>query len=230
MRKYLLVLLGLSVFLSEVILRINEVAGFFLYSFLIAGCLISLSRAESLNNHAKLIIVFMILPIIRIAELFIVFEFFWRILIVYLILFFLVTFYTIRFKINPGWTKEKLWFLPLVILISIFLGYIGNVFFGFKGHTGLLLLIPLIAYSDEVLFRGLIQNYAKKSYGAVSSILFTALLYGIFSLGYGFPAVLFIFLVALITSLVYNYTRNIFLVITINMIIHLFLFLPKFSF
>ena len=230
MRKYLLVLLGLSVFLSEVILRINEIAGFFLYSFLIAGCLISLSRAESLNNHAKLIIVFMILPIIRIAELFIVFEFFWRVLIVYLLLFFLVTFYSIRFKINPGWTKEKLWLLPLVILVSIFLGYVGNVFFSFERYTELLLLIPLIAYSEEILFRGLIQNYAKKSYGAIASILFTALLYGIFSLGHGFPAVLFIFLVALITSLIYNSTKNIFLVITINMILHFFLFLPKFSF
>lgn len=229
MKKYLLVLLGLSVFLSEVILRVNEIAGFFLYSFLIAGCLISLSKAESLNNHAKLIIVFMILPIIRVAELFLVFEFFWRVLIVYLILFFLVTFYSIRFKINPGWTKEKLWLLPLVILVSIFLGYIGNVFFSFEKHPELLLLIPLIAYSEEVLFRGLIQNYTKKSYGARASVLFTALLYGIFSLGYGFPAVLFIFFIALITSLVYNSTKNIFLVIAMNMIVHLFLFLPKFS-
>jgi len=225
MRKYLLVLLSLSIFLSEIILRINEIAGFFIYSFLISGCLLSLSRAESLNNHAKLIIVFMILPIIRIAELFVVFEFFWKVLIIYLILFFLVSFYSIRFKINPGWTKKKLWLLPLVIVFSAILGYVGNVFFNFEGYPELLLLIPLIAYADEVLFRGLIQNYAKKSYGAVSSILFTALLYGIFSMSYGFPAVLFIFLMALTISLIYNFTRNIFLTIAMNMVFHVFLFL-----
>lgn len=225
MRKYLLVLLCLSIFLSEIILRINEIAGFFIYSFLISGCLLSLSRAESLNNHAKLIIVFMILPIIRIAELFVVFEFFWKVLIIYLILFFLVSFYSIRFKINPGWTKEKLWLLPLVIVFSAILGYVGNVFFNFEGYPELLLLIPLIAYADEVLFRGLIQNYAKKSYGAVSSILFTALLYGIFSMSYGFPAVLFIFFMALIMGLIYNFTRNIFLTIVMNMVFHVFLFL-----
>lgn len=229
MKKYLLVLLGLSVFLSEVILSINEVAGFLLYGFLISGCLIALSKTESLNNHAKLIIVFMILPIIRIAELFVVFEFFWKVLIVYLILFFLVSFYSMRFKINPGYIKEKLWLLPLVIVFSAFLGYIGNVFFSFEGYSKILLLIPLIAYSEEVLFRGLIQNYARKSYGAVASVLFTALLYGIFSLGYGFPAVLFIFLTALIICLVYNYTKNLFLTIAMNLILHFFLFvLPQF--
>jgi len=228
--KYLLILLSVSVLLSEIILRVNETAGFLLYSFLILGCLISLSKAKSLNNDAKLLIVFMILPIIRIAELFITFEFFWKIHIVYLILFFLVTFYSLKFKIDPGYTKGKLWLLPLIIVLSILLGFLGNLFLNFESHLELILLIPLIAYSEEVLFRGLIQNYAKKSYGAFASILFTAFLYVIFSLSWGFPAVLFIFALAVITSIVYNYSKNIFLVIVMNLIFHVFLFLPKISF
>ena len=230
MKKYLLVLLSLSMFLSEIILRINETAGFFLYGFLIAGCLISLAKAESLDNYGKLIIVFMILPIIRIAELFIVFEFFWRIFIVYYILLFLVSFYSIKFKINPGYTKEKLYLLPLVILLGVSLGFIGNLF-GFEKYAGLIFLIPLIAYSEEVLFRGLIQNFIEKSYGIFPSIFFTALLYGIFSLSFGFPAVLFLFFTAGIISFIYYFTKNIFLTIAINLILHLFLFvLPKFLF
>ena len=227
MKKYLLILLSLSVFLSEIILRINETAGFFLYSFLIAGCLISLAKAESLDNYGKLIVVIMILPIIRIVELFIVFEFFWKTFMVYFILLFLVSFYSIKFKINPGYTKKKLFLLPLVIVLGVSLGFLGNLL-GFEKYFGLIFLIPLIAYSEEVLFRGLIQNFIEKSYGVGISIVFTALLYGIFSLSFGFP-VLVIFFISLIISFVYSFTRNIYLTIAMNMIFHLFLFvLPKF--
>ena len=197
---------------------------------MILGYLLSLSKAKSLNNDVKLLIVFIILPIIRIAELFITFEFFWKVHLIYLILFFLVTFYSLKFKINPGYTKGKLWLLPLVTLLSVLIGFLGNIFFNFENHSELILLIPLIAYCDEVLFRGLIQNYAKKSYGAFASILFSAFLYGIFSLSWGFPAIFFIFAMALAMSIIYDSTKNIFLVIAMNMIFHIFLFLPKISF
>lgn len=231
MKNYFLILFSLSLFLSEIILRINQTFGFLLYSFLIAGCLISLAKAESLDNRGKLIIVFMILPIIRIAELFLVFEVFWKTFIVYCILLFLAVFYSIEFKINPGYTTKKLYLLPLVIILSIFLGFIGNSFFSFEKYAGFFFLIPLIAYSEEVLFRGLIQNFIKKNYGIICSILFTAILYGIFSLSYGFPTVLFIFFTALSISCIYHFTENIFLTIAMNIVLQLFLFVfPMFSF
>ncbi|MBS3073164.1 hypothetical protein J4477_05005 [Candidatus Pacearchaeota archaeon] len=169
--KNLLILLSASVFLSEIILRVNETAGFLLYSFLILGCLLSLSKAKTLNDEAKLLIVFIVLPILRIAELFIFFESFWKIHLVYLILFFLVTFYSAKFKVNPGFFKENLWMIPIVIILSAVLGFTGNFFFTFEKHLELLFLIPLIAYSEEVLFRGLIQNYAEKGYGGIASIV-----------------------------------------------------------
>ncbi len=230
MGKYLLILFSLSLFLSEIILRINQTFGFLLYSFLIAGCLISLAKAESLDNPSKLIIVFMILPIIRIAELFIVFEVFWKTFIVYCILLFLVIFYSMEFKINPGYTTKKLYLLPLVIIFSIFLGVIGNSFFSFEKYGLFFFLIPLIAYSEEILFRGLIQNFIKKNYGVVYSILFTAVLYSIFSISSGFPAVLFILFTALIISSIYYFTENIFLTIAMNVVLQLFLFVFPISF
>lgn len=230
MRKYLLVLLSLSMFLSEIILRINQTFGVFLYSLLITGCLIALSKKESLDNYGKLIIVFMILPIIRIVELFLVFEIFWRVFVVYFILLFLVSFYCLKFKINPGYTKEKLGLLPWVILVAVFLGFMGNVLFEFDKYLGFVFLIPIIAYSEEVLFRGLIQNLGEKSCGVFCSIFFSSFLYGIFSLSFGF-SVIFIFIIAFVIGLTYYFTKNIFLTIAINMIFHLFLFvLPKFLF
>ncbi len=222
MRKYLLVLLSLSLLLSEIIIRISPVFGFFLYSSLIAGCLISFSKAEKLEDYSKLAIVLMILPIIRIAELFIGFDFLWRSISVYYVLCFLVTFYTIQFKINPGYTKRRLYLLPLVILAGVTLGFIGNLF-PFEKYSGFLLLLPIIAYSEEVLFRGLIQKLINNSYGGFSSIFFTSLLYSIFSLGYGLPIALFLFFVSLISCLIYHYTKNIFLTIAINLIFHGFI-------
>ncbi|MEK6820388.1 MAG: hypothetical protein AABX71_01635, partial [Nanoarchaeota archaeon] len=63
---------------------------------------------------------------------------------------------------------------------------------------------------------------------AFFSILLTAIIYSIFSLSFGFPAVLFVFIVSLIISLVYNFTENIFLAIAINMLVQAFVFvLPK---
>ena len=223
--KNLLILLGASVFLSEIILRINETAGFLLYSFLILGCLLSLSKAKLLNNDAKLLIVFIILPILRISELLIFLEFFWKINLVYLILFFLVTFYSVKFNINPGFSKGNLWMIPIVIVLSVILGFVGNFFFTFEKHPEFLFLLPLIAYSEEILFRGLIQNYSEKIYGVVASILFSSVLYLIFSLSLGIFAVIFIFIASLIIGIIYHFTKNIFLVIIMNFILHLFLFI-----
>jgi len=224
MPKNSLFLLSISILLSEIILRLNETAGFFLYSFLILGCLITLSKAKSLNDEAKLLIVFIILPILRIAELFVLFPFFLKINIVYIILFFLVTFYSLKFKINPGFSKRNLWMIPLVIIISIILGIIGNAFISFEKYPGLIFSIPLIAYSEGILFWGLIQNYSEKNHGAIASIMFSSFLYSVFSLSLGFPAVLFIFISAFFIGITYNSTKNIFLVITMNFILHLFLF------
>ncbi len=222
MKKYILIVLGLSLLLSEIILMVNPTWGFVFYALLISGCLISLSKAEVMDNYGKLIITLMILPTIRIAEFFIGFNFLWTSFITYYILGFLATFYVIKFKINPGYTKKLLGLLPLVIIIGGLLGILLNNF-GLDKYPGFLLLLPIIVYSEEVLFRGLIQNFTKESYGAVSSILFTSALYFIFSLSFGLPIALLFFFVSLVSCIIYHFTRNIFLTMALSFGVHLFM-------
>jgi len=220
MRKYLLILTSMSLFLSEILLRINPTIGFLSYTLLISGCMIALSKEEELDNYGKLIVALMILPVIRIEELFIEFEFLWRSFIVYYILFFLVMFYSVKFRINPGYTKEGLSFLPLVILIGITLGLMGSLLFNFEEYAGLLFLLPVLVFSEEMLFRGMLQNLIGKEYSGFSAVFFTSLLYGIFSLGYGLPIALFFFGISLVLSLIYHLTKNIFLTISLSFILH----------
>lgn len=217
----------LTMLLSEIMLTLNVAIGLLFYVILITGVLLALHKTESLVNNGKLMTILLILPIIRLIGLFLDIDYFWKTLIVYCALLFLVCFYSFKFKINPGYTKKNLILLPLIVLLGIVMGATGNFLFDFE-KTPFLILIPLIAFSEEVLFRGLIQKLIKTEYGGFLSILFTAMLYGILNLSLGFPAVLFIFWVSLFISLFYDITENIFLAIIINMIVQAFIFvLPK---
>lgn len=222
MKKYLLVLLSLSLLLSEIILKINSTAGFVFYCALITGCVIALSKAESLDNQGKLMIVFMILPTIRIADLVIGFDFLIRSFIVYNLFLFLVVFYCVKLEINPGYTKKKLALLPVMILMGVVFGLLWNNFFFTEKWMGFLFMLPVIVYAEEVLFRGMIQNLIGKEYNGLSAIFFTSLLYWAFSLSYGLAISLFFFVVSLILCLVYQRTKNIFLTMAMSLVVHLF--------
>lgn len=221
MKKYLLIILGMFLFLSEIILQFSPELGVILYSVLIGGCLIALAN-EEMDNHGKLLIVFTILPIIRISELFVRFEFMWRSFIVYYILVFLVLFYSLKFKINPGYTKKKLYLLPIVILVALLFGLFINNIFDLDKYFSFIFLLPVLAFSEEILFRGLIQNLTEKTYGELASILFTSILYAVFSLSYGFPFVLIMFIFSLISCLIYSYSKNIYLTMVFSLIFHFF--------
>src|SRR3989344_3233897 len=185
MEKKIVLLLVLALVLSEIFLNINEAVGFIMYSILIAFCLLSLSHVESLNDPGKLMIVFMIIPIVRITESFITFGFFWKIIISYSILLFLSFYYSVRFKLDHGHKKEKLGFLPFAVAVGIGLGIMSQSLFMFNKYSWLIYFIPFIAYSEEILFRGMIQNILGKNLTASVAVLITALLYGVFSSGYG---------------------------------------------
>jgi len=222
MKKYPLVLLSLSLLLSEIILKINSTAGFVFYCALITGCVIALSKAESLDNQGKLMIVFMILPTIRIADLVIGFDFLLRSFIVYNILLFLVIFYCVKLEINPGYTKKKIALLPIMILIGIVFGLFWNNFFFTEKWIGYLFMLPVIVYAEEVLFRGMIQNLIGREYNGVSAVFFTSLLYWIFSLSYGLAISLFFFAVSLVLCLIYQRTKNIYLTMALSFVVQLF--------
>lgn len=228
LKKPFFVFLIFAFFLLETILNINKYIGVLIYAVLIGIVLFDLEEYEFLNNNEKLLIFLMIIPIARISEFFIDFGFFWKTVMFYFVISFLVIFYTKKFKINPGYTKSKLWFFPISIIIGVYLGYTGNLYFGFEKHFELIFLIPFIVFSEELLFRGLIQNHAKKEFGSMFAIIFTSILFAIFSLSFGFKFSYFILMANLIICLIYNQTENIWLTIPINLCINLFLFVIAF--
>ena len=166
----------------------------------------------------------MILPVIRIIELFLEFNFFWRTFTVYYLLLFLTSFYLFKFKINPGYTKDRFSLLPLAMLVAINIGLLGR-FIGLERHLELLILLPIIVYSEEIFFRGLLQNSIKKNYGSTKAVIITSILYGIFSISLGFLGALFMFGISLIIGIFYNNSRNIFLGIVFSLITHIFLYI-----
>lgn len=228
LKKPFFVFLALVFFLSEIILSTNNYLGVLIYALLIGVVLFDLEEYEFLNNNRKLLIFLMILPIARISELFIGFDFLWKTVMFYFVICFLIIFYTKKFKINPGYTKIKLWFFPISIIIGVCLGYMGGLYFNFEKHFELLFLLPFIVFSEELLFRGLIQNHTKKEFGSMFAIIFTSILFAIFSLSFGFKFLYFIFAANLIMCLIYDKTENIWLTIPINLCINLFLFIIAF--
>lgn len=224
MKKPIFISLILVFFLAEIMLGINKYIGILIYALVLGLILIDLEEDDFLIQSDKLLIFMMILPIARISEMFVSFNFYWKTIIFYFVIYFLVLFYMRRFKINPGYTKSKLWFIPLSIIIGIYFGYIGNHYFGFEKHPEILFLLPFIVFSEELLFRGMMQNYAKKEYGPNTAIICTSLLFAIFSLSFGLGFAFFIFLANLVICMIYNKTSNIWLTIPINFFMNLLLF------
>ena len=223
-KKYLLFLMVLGLFLSEITLQLNPILGFLLYAILICGVITSLSHSDTLTSNTKIIISFMILPMIRIVELFLTFDIFWRTFITYFALAFLTVFYTIKFESDVGFSRRKTSWLPITILLGIALGIIGSLILNPEKNRELFYLLPLIAFSEEILFRGLIQKEIKKIYNSLDGILVSSLLCFIFTLSYGLPLALFFLAASLISAFFYNKTSNIWLSISINLFANIFLF------
>ena len=90
MNKILTVLIGISIILIEILLKVNPTYGFLSYVILITACLIVISRLEQRDKYEKLTVVLLIMPMLRIAELFIPLEYAWRSCVIYFLLGFLV--------------------------------------------------------------------------------------------------------------------------------------------
>lgn len=224
MEKYLLILFTFALFLMEIILGLNPIAGFLFYNVLIAGCLIALSQKEKINNDGKLMISLLILPVIRVTELFIQFSYSTRVFLVYFILFFLVLVYAIKFKVDFKNWKKALYILPLTLAAGAIIGIAGNSLFSLGKFPEFIFFLPVIAFSEEVLFRGLIQKFIKKEYSLFSSIFFPSLLYGIFSLSFGLGFALFMFIANIFLCIIYYNTENVWITIPINLLMNLIIF------
>jgi membrane protease YdiL (CAAX protease family) len=213
-----------GLFLAELTFSITPQFGFLLYAILVGGVLISLGYAEELGYRARILIYFMILPMVRIVEIFITLSLFWRTLLVYLALLFLVLFYLYRFESKTGFTKQKINWLPLVMVLGLGIGFAGNYFFGLDKHREILILIPLIAFAEEILFRGLIQREIKDHYSNIEGIFISAALYFIFAISFGWMIAGFFFFVSLINAIIYDRTENIWLCIALNACVNAMVF------
>jgi membrane protease YdiL (CAAX protease family) len=221
-KTFLLVILG--IFISELIFQLNQTLGFVIYAILLGIVLVSMEKDITLDKSEMLLIFLMIVPIARISELFLPFSPFWKIFAFYAVIAFLAIYYGAKFWIKPHDIKLEDMSYPVIIAVaSVFAMAGAEYFFGMKNSI-IIPLIFFIAYAEEILFRGEIQNLTNEKYGPVYAVFFTSLLYGIFSMSYGFPIFLFAFLASLILCVTYQYTKNIYLTFIMNVVFHALFF------
>jgi membrane protease YdiL (CAAX protease family) len=226
---YLFVILGILI--SELIFEWNQTYGFVIYSVLLGVVLISMEKDVVFDKSEVLLIFLMIVPIARITELFFPFGGLWGILAFYCVIAFLGVYYAWKFDIKSGEVELKdLSYTVAALVIGVF-GMAAGEFIFHMEHSIIIPLICFIVYAEELLFRGEIQNLTREKYKWVYAVFFTSLLYGIFSISYGFPIFLFAFAASLILCLVYNFTKNIYITFLINAAFHaaLFMFYPVFT-
>jgi len=227
MNKKLLTITLLILLILELTLLLNTQLGFILYAIIVLGTLIGLTALEDLRKYSidtKLITFLMIIPIVRMAEIFSNFDSIFRIAVVYLSLFFLVAFYLLKFKVNIGFTLKGIKFLPIALVVGIALGFIGNLFFNLEKNLFLFSLIAIISYSEEVFFRGLVQNTVREGYGIIWSLIVPSVLVFIFTLSLGILPAIFFFFVSLVTSTIYSWNKNIFIALIINLLVSVIMF------
>lgn len=83
-------------------------------------------------------------------------------------------------------------------------------------RISLICLSPLMAIAEEIVFRGLIQDGAADTTHPMAAVVFSALVYGIVFLSWGYLAALFACLVGLICAILYARTGSLFYSIILN--------------
>lgn len=221
-RNFVIALVGLAI--VEYLLSSFPEIGFFVYAIFVGLILVLMENEVKHTKEEKLLIVLMVLPICRIAEIFLNLKFFWSTLVFYLFIIGLTIYYTIKF-----WLRfEKTPFIgnPTYFLVSLGLSGIAwaaSKYFLNWEFSEIVFLIPLIVYAEEIYFRGAFQNLSNEWFGNFS-ILLTAFIYAVFSISYGFAYVLIAFSAALILSSLYHITRNIYISYVLNIVFHVLLF------
>jgi len=224
MRKLIIYLLIGAILLSEIMLKFNAKAGFIYYFILMTGVVLALANSDSLDNSGKLLLSFMIFPMIRVVGLLIQLPDYWKTFAGYYVFLFLVLFYSKSLKINIGYKWENLVLFPLMILLGAVVGFLGSGLIGVEKSFAFLAILPAAALSEEIFFRGMIQNLIKKEHGVFYSVIITSLFYAFASISFGWLAAVMFFFVSLVSCIVYNSTRNILLAVILNFTIGIFMF------
>jgi len=140
--------------------------------------------------------------------------------------------YIICLKIKKtGHNLKHIKDLPLMIFIGILLGSLEYAFLPKESSnlsmpfSSALLFFLFFGYTEELLFRGLIQNLVEKITKPLYSILFTSILFTSVHINNGLSGAILAFFISVIISLVFLRKKNIFLVTALNTTINLFVFL-----
>ena len=218
MKEMTFILVIIGIFFAELNLNLFSEFGFLIYAILVGVILILMENEVVMTKYEKIFLFLMIIPICRLAEFFVNFGFFWKTFIFYLMIIFLVIFYAIKLNIKTKpFIGNPIYFMYVVLgagLLSLIAKYIFNLNF-----SGIIFLIPIIAYAEEILFRGGIQNLTEECFGNLS-ILSTSLLYAIFSMSLGFEFALIAFGASIILSTCYYFTKNLYLSFALNITFH----------
>ncbi len=204
-------------FVCEYFLNTLPELGYILYAVLIGFSLIILSKIDMINDNGKLLLVLLTVPMLRIAEVFFDFSFFWKTFAFYLLFATLVSYYFIRFDFKAKFYRTPLKFVIISVVLGILLGISGNYIVNLGADKSLLILAPLIAFSEELWLRGMIQNIVRKEHGSNMGILAAALVYFVFSFSFGILPAIFFFAAGLLIGALYQYTKNITLCMIANL-------------
>ena len=142
----LLYLLLLFVLISEIILKINNTAGVIFYGIFLIGILMSVSFSKNFGKIQEFLLVFMIFPLIKIADSFLLIYVPWRAELISLIVLILGIYYIWKFKVDLGSINKILWLIPLVIILGISLGILGNYLFSIKAASYVLAILPITIF------------------------------------------------------------------------------------
>ena len=221
-RNFIIALVGLAI--VEYLLSSFPEIGFFVYAIFVGLILVLMENEIKHTKEEKVLIFLMILPICRIAEIFLNLDFFWSTLLFYLAVIGLTIYYAIKF-----WMRfEKTPFIGnptyfLIVLGISLLAWAGAKYFLNWEFSEIVFLIPLIAYAEEIYFRGGFQNLTYEWFGNFS-ILLTAFVYAVFGMSYGLMYALIAFFAALVLGSLYHITKNIYLTFALNVVFHVLLF------
>jgi membrane protease YdiL (CAAX protease family) len=168
-----------------------------------------------------------VIPLIKILQLFISLPSPWSIIISYSILLILSIYYLAWFKI-PLKLKGNYLVLPLVLILGLLLGIMGKPFLPILPvlTNFSILLILIVVLSEEIFFRGLLQETSTPIFGTALSIIIPALFYSLSHISLGIFAFIYFLAFGLISGLIYASTKNLLFSIILGLIANLVLFVP----
>jgi len=224
MEKAIVGIFALFVLLNEIILKYDSNIGAVMYLALMSLALIILSRQDILDKVSQMIIILLVVPLVRIAGLFIDLPYIWKISVGSGILLFLGLYYFYKFDLDIGNFSKHLGILPIVLCMGAVIGIFGNFLFSGSGSLILIAILPLVVFSEEIFFRGLIQNSIEKSCGVFYSLVIPSVIYGALSIYLGVGLAGLFFLVSFLSGIIYFSTKNLFLSVVFNLAVSVFIF------